>query len=69
VVDLLKIKERDRVEISVKGEKLIIEAVRNSIDLALHGMKNIFECYAKAEVNAEIVLKKLLKSTRRDIGT
>ena len=37
VVDTLKVKEGDRVKISVEGEKMIVEVIRDSIDLALHG--------------------------------
>jgi len=39
VVDLLRIKEGDRVKISVEGEKMIVEVIRDPIDLALHGKK------------------------------
>ncbi len=39
VVDLLKIKEGDRVRISVEGRKIVVEVVRDPIDLALHGKK------------------------------
>ncbi len=39
VVDLLKVREGDKVKISVKGKKMIAEIIRDSIDLALHGKK------------------------------
>ena len=39
VVDLLKIKEGDKVKISVEGNRMIVEVVRDPIDLALHGKK------------------------------
>ena len=39
VVDLLKIREGDKVKISVEGKKMIVEIIRDPIDLALHGKK------------------------------
>ncbi|RLI76567.1 AbrB/MazE/SpoVT family DNA-binding domain-containing protein [Archaeoglobales archaeon] len=39
VVDLLKVREGDRVKISVEGEKMIVEVIRDPIDLALYGKK------------------------------
>ncbi len=39
VVDLLKVKEGDMVKISVEGGKMIVEVIRDPIDLALHGKK------------------------------
>jgi len=39
VVDLLKVKEGDKVKISVEGNRMIVEVVRDPIDLALHGKK------------------------------
>lgn len=38
-MDLLKVKEGDRVKISVEGNKMIVEVLRDPIDLALHGKK------------------------------
>ncbi len=39
VVDLLKVKEGDKVKISVEGERMVVEIIRDPIDLALHGKK------------------------------
>lgn len=39
VVDYLKIKEGDRVRISVEGKKIVVEVIRDPIDLALQGKK------------------------------
>lgn len=39
VVDLLGVREGDGVNISVKGKKIIVEIIRDPIDLALHGKK------------------------------
>ena len=39
VVDLLKVKEGDMVKISIEGGKMIVEVIRDPIDLALHGKK------------------------------
>ncbi len=37
IVDYLKIKEGDKVKISVEGKKMVVEVIRDPIDLALHG--------------------------------
>jgi len=39
VVDLLKVREGDKVKISVEGKKIVVEIIRDPIDLALHGKK------------------------------
>jgi len=39
VVDLLKVREGDKVKISVEGKKMIVEIIRDPIDLALHRKK------------------------------
>ena len=62
VVDTLKVKEGDRVKISVEGEKMIVEVIRDSIDLALHGKKF-------AKISAEEVEKISLEEQRNYEGS
>ena len=62
VVDTLKVKEGDKVKISVEGEKMIVEVIRDSIDLALHGKKF-------AKISAEEVEKISLEEQRSYEGS
>ncbi len=62
VVDTLKVKEGDKVKISVEGEKMIVEVIRDSIDLALHGKKF-------AKISAEEVEKISLEEQRNYEGS
>ena len=39
VVDYLNLKEGDRVKISVEGKKMVVEVIRDPIELALSGKK------------------------------
>ncbi len=39
IVESLKIKEGDRVRISVEEGKIVVEVVKSPLDLALHGKK------------------------------
>jgi len=39
VVDLLGVKEGDKVVISVEGRKVVVRVVKDPIELALHGEK------------------------------
>lgn len=54
--------EGDRVKISVEGEKMIVEVIRDSIDLALHGKKF-------AKISAEEVEKISLEEQRNYEGS
>ncbi len=62
VVDLLKIKEGDKVKILVEGEKMIVEVIRDPIDLALHGKKF-------AKISAEEVEKISLEEQNKYEGS
>ena len=46
IVNYLRIKEGDKVRISVEGEKIVVEVIRDPIDLALCGKK-----FAKVSAN------------------
>ena len=39
VVDELGVKEGDKVRITVEGKKMVVEVIKDPIDLALHGRK------------------------------
>ena len=39
IVDLLEIKEGEKVKMSVEKGKIVVEIIRNPLDLALHGKK------------------------------
>jgi len=62
VVNLLKVKEGDRVKISVEGGKMIVEVIRDPIDLALHGRKF-------ARISAEEVERISLGEQRKHEGS
>lgn len=62
VVELLKVREGDRVKISVESGKIIVEVIRDPIDLALHGKKF-------AKMSAEEVERISLEEQKKHEGS